>query len=111
MKKPSLMDRLRLKKTSRKSVVGVGWYNEDNWARVKLAATDAERFEASYPEWLEMALATLADFRKAGINAVQFNIVAEELLPWCLANNKMNDAASRAEFVAEKLRTQGRLIA
>lgn len=99
------MDRLRLKKTMRQPVVGVSWYNEDNWARVKLAATDSERFEESYLEWLEMALDALANIQKTGINAVQFNIDADELLPWCLANKKANNAAARAEFIAEKLRT------
>jgi hypothetical protein len=58
-----------------------------------------------------MALAALSDIRKTGINAVQFYIVADELITWCQVNKKPNDAASRAEFVAEKLRTQGELIA
>lgn len=111
MKKLSLMDRLRLKKARRNSVVGVGWYDQENWAQVKETASDPELFEASYSEWLDMARTALTDIQKAGVNAVQFNIVAEELNIWCQANKKPNNAKSRAEFVAEKLRTQSELIA
>lgn len=111
MKKLSLMDRLRLKKTASKTIVGLGWYDAKNWAQVKLTATDSERFEESYPEWLEVANTALADIKKTGVNAIPCYIIADELMAWCLKNKKLNNASARAEFVAEKLRSQSALSA
>jgi hypothetical protein len=106
MKKPSLMERLRAKRQARSSVVGVTWYTEEDWSKVKAAATDPERFEETYAEWNAMAIEAVADLKKAGVNTVKFFVIPNELLPWCLLHKKPNNAASRAEFVAEKLRGQ-----
>ena len=58
---------LRRPKAGRNSLrVGVGWYTEDEWVRVKSAAVDPERFEDTYGEWLEMAECALADLRAIG---------------------------------------------
>ena len=83
-------------------LVGVGWYTEVDWAKVKASAVDAERFEASYAEWVEMAKQALADLRATGIAAEESYVKASELLAWCLAHNEPNDAAARTEFVAEQ---------
>ena len=107
MNKPSLTERLRAKKNARSSVVGVTWYTEEDWSKVKAAATDSERFEETYAEWNAMAIEAVADLKRAGVNAVKFFVISNELLPWCLVHNKPNNAAARAEFVAEKLRVQG----
>ena len=107
MKKSSLVRRLRAKKQSaRSTIVGVTWYTEENWSKVKAAATDPERFEETYAELSAMAIEAVADLKKTGVNTVKFFVVPNELLPWCLAHNKPNNAASRAEFVSEKLRSQ-----
>ena len=106
MKKPSLMERLHAKKKMRSTVVGVTWYTEENWSKVKAAATDPERFEETYAEWDAMAIEAVADLKKAGVNMVKFFVIPNELFPWCLLHSKPNNAASRAEFVAEKLRSQ-----
>jgi hypothetical protein len=82
--------------------VGVGWYVEEEWAKVKAAAADPERFEEAYAEWVQVAESALAELRAAGVNAEKCYIVAEELLAWCIAHGKPNDGASRAEFVAEQ---------
>ena len=106
MKKPSLLERLRAKKKTQSMIVGVTWYTEENWNKVKAAATDPDRFEETYAEWSAMAIEAVADLRKTGVNAVKVLIVPNELLSWCLAHNKPNNAASRPEFVSEKLRSQ-----
>ena len=106
MKKQSLMERLRAKKQARSSVVGVTWYTEENWSRVRAAATDPERFEDMYAEWNAMAVEAVAGLKRTGVNTVKFFINADELLSWCLRHNKPNNAESRTEFVSEGLRVQ-----
>jgi uncharacterized membrane protein len=106
MRKPSLTERLRAKKNALPMTVGVAWYTEEDWREMKAAATDPERFEESHAEWIAMAIEAVADLRKAGVNTVKVFVITAELLPWCLVRGKPNNAASRAEFVAEKMRSQ-----
>lgn len=95
---------LRPKSPPKTLQVGVGWYTETEWARVKAAAVDTERFEETYAEWVQMAEQALVELQATGIVAERSYIKANELLAWCLAHNKPNDGASRAEFVAEQER-------
>lgn len=89
------------------SRVLVGWYTAAEWAKVKAASVDTERFEDNYEEWLEMAEKALADLRTTGIDAHKSPIDADRLLAWCLAHGKPNNAASRAEYVAEQGQQHG----
>ena len=82
--------------------VGVSWYTEVEWAKVKAVAVDSERLEETYAEWLKMAERALADLRATGIGAEKSYVNALELLAWCLAHNKPNDGAARAQFVSEQ---------
>jgi hypothetical protein len=82
--------------------LSVGWYTAAEWLKVKQAAVDSDRFEASYAEWLVMADGALKDMLAAGLVADKFNIHAEDLLAWCIAHAKVNDAAARAEFVTQQ---------
>lgn len=104
MRKPPLLERLRAKKRSQSIVAGVTWYIEETWAQVKASASDPERFEESFPEWEAMAISALSKLRSSGVRAVEFHIIPQELFAWCALNSKVNNAASRAEFVSEKLK-------
>jgi hypothetical protein len=93
---------LRPKRETRAIHVGVGWYTAEEWAKVKSSAADPERFEETFAEWTVMAEQALEDIRRQGINVEKSFIVASELLAWCLATGKVNDASSRAEFVSQQ---------
>ncbi len=93
---------LRPKNPPKTMQVGVGWYTEAEWAKVKGAAVDSERFEETYAEWVQMAEQALVELQATGVSAERSYIKATELLAWCLAHNKPNDGASRAEFVSEQ---------
>jgi hypothetical protein len=95
---------LRPKNPAPSLLVGVGWYTEEEWAKVKAAAVDAERFESTYAEWVQMAEEALVDLLATGIVGEKSYVTAEKLLAWCLAHNKPNNGAARAEFVSEQER-------
>jgi hypothetical protein len=82
---------------------GVVWYTEENWGQIKALATDPERFEATYAEWHEIVTVAIANLQKAGVNAVKCFVSPDELMAWCLLCGKPNNAASRAEFVSQKM--------
>lgn len=104
MKKRNLKQRLRARNLSRGSVVlGVAWYSEEQWALVRSSATDLERFEASYAEWVAMAEDALQTMQMAGVTPVKVLVNSAELSAWCLAHGKPNDAGARAQFTSEKM--------
>ncbi|MBD8532712.1 MULTISPECIES: hypothetical protein [unclassified Massilia] len=85
-------------------VVGIGWYIEPEWARMKATAIDFDVFEDSFSEWESMASDNLKLVRKANPNTVKVFIRADEFFTWCHLRALTNIAETRAEFVAEKLR-------
>ena len=100
MRKRSLRYRPKPQAPIQMMRVGVTWYDEDQWHVVKEAATDPELFEATYPEWLEMAENALAEMKQAGVLARRVLVNGSELLAWCKINGKDNNSAARAEYVA-----------
>ncbi|UCV15504.1 hypothetical protein [Quatrionicoccus australiensis] len=103
MRKPTLYQSLKAKRRSQSLVIGVTWYTEETWARVKATATDPDCFEDSFAKWKAMAVAARRNFQRSGVLALECQIVPEEFSAWCLANNQENNSTSRAEFVSEKL--------
>lgn len=104
MRKPSLLERLRAKKHSPRPAIGVAWYDELNWAMVKATALDPHRFDNSFAEWLATATRTLASLKRSGTDVAPVQIIATELIAWCRATRRQNDAAARAAYVAARLR-------
>jgi hypothetical protein len=97
MVKPTLLERLRLKKRkSRDAFMGVGWYNRESWAQMKKTATDPQRFEATFDEWLIMAEDALRNFAMPGGLPTKVMINPEEFFAWCKARRTRNNAAARA---------------
>jgi hypothetical protein len=84
----------------------VGWYTEQEWAKVRAAAVDPELFEATYAQWVEMAEQSLTQMHAQRLNAEKSYVIADKLLAWCLARGKPNNSASRAEFVSQQARSQ-----
>jgi hypothetical protein len=92
---------LRPRQEQRSLKIGVSWYSEDQWQLIKASATDAERFEETYADWVAMAEESMKNMLAAGIVAERVPVIASELLAWCLAHGKKNNASARAEFVSQ----------
>ena len=58
--------------------IGVTWYTEQEWRLVRDAASDAERLEASYAEWVAMAEEATKDMLAAGIVTERVSINASQ---------------------------------
>jgi hypothetical protein len=106
MRKPPLLQRLRAKKQVRSAgpvVVGVSWYSEDEWAKVKSFAADPDVFEASFDEWLAMAESALGQLTSMGIVPTKVFIEAQAFKEWCARKSMPNNAQSRSEYVSERI--------
>jgi hypothetical protein len=84
-------------------IIGLSWYNEEEWATVKASAVDPELFEDSYAEWLQMAENALSGMQETGLMAEKYYIKSDELLTWCRSQNKVNNSSVRADFVSAQL--------
>jgi hypothetical protein len=104
MRKAPLLTRLKAKRRSQAMLVGITWYTAETWALVKANATDPERFENSFLEWEVIANSARKDLQRAGVHAIEFQVIPQLFFDWCALHNKSNIAESRAEYVAESLR-------
>ncbi|MBI3124349.1 MAG: hypothetical protein HYZ10_08085 [Ignavibacteriales bacterium] len=81
--------------------IGVVWYTEEEWSKIKSISSDSEIFEDSYKEWEEMALETLVDMKVTGIIGTKVFIKSDEFIVWCKIHSLPLDASSRSRYVSE----------
>ena len=86
------------------AVTGIGWYRRDQWTRLRELASDADKLEESYDDWLAGSQKTLIQMRLAGVRAQCVGIDLDELARWCRDEGRALDSAARAAFVASQLR-------
>ena len=98
--KRKLQTRLVASKRQHDLIVGVVWYTASEWASTKANATDQERFEDTYEEWLQVAESAFKEFKARGLNVRRSFVNSETLLAWCIAKGKQNNTASRSEYIA-----------
>ena len=51
------------------AVTGIAWYRRDHWTRLRELASDADKLEESYDDWLAGSQKTLIQ-RKEGFNSI-----------------------------------------
>jgi hypothetical protein len=96
------------RKNSPGMVVGVAWYREADWPRVKKTFPDADELHDSYAEWLESAEDALKQIKSTGVAAEPFILDIDDFLGWCLIQGRPSDAKARSEYVAQRLRLKHR---
>src|SRR5712691_1053313 len=87
------------------TVTGIAWYRRDQWARLRELATDADRLEEAYEDWLAGAQKTIVQMTAAGVHVRRVDIELDELVRWCRHEGCPLDSATRAAFTAERLRS------
>ncbi len=85
-------------------VTGIAWYRRDQWTRLRELASDADKLEESYEDWLAGAQQTLVQMAVAGVRARRVDVDLDDLARWCRAEGCPLDSAARAAFVASRLR-------
>jgi len=85
-------------------VTGIAWYRREQWTRLRELASDADKLEESYEDWLAGAQKTLLQMGVAGVRAQRVDVDLDELARWCRAEGRPLDSAARAAFAASRLR-------
>ena len=94
------------KKQPKKSgvgVVGVAWYREADWPRIKELFPDADQLHDSYAEWLKFAEDSVRRLRRSRVTVEPYTIDLDDFLGWCLVHGRPRDANARTAYVVEKL--------
>lgn len=84
--------------------IGVAWYRREQWPRLLEIASDRDKLEDSYDEWLAGAVKALGMLGSQGLNPVKVDIDTEELLAWCASRNLPVDAKARVAYTTEKVK-------
>ena len=87
------------------TVTGIAWYRRDQWARLRELATDADRLEEAYEDWLAGAQKTIVQMTAAGVRVRRVDIELDALVRWCRHEGRPLDSAARAAFTAGRLRS------
>lgn len=85
-------------------VTGVAWYRRDQWSPLREVASDRDKLDDSYEEWLAGVQKTLLEMAVAGVRARRVDVDIDALVRWCQAEGRPIDSAARAAFVAMQLR-------
>ncbi len=93
------------RKTVRKPVIGVGWYSVSQWQQLREVATDPERLEKTYQEWLVVAEQACEKMEASGMAIVKVPVNVQELIDWCRERNLPIDGKARAQYVVEVMKT------
>ena len=86
-------------------LTGIAWYRRDQWTQLRELASDVEKLEESYEDWLAGAQKTLVQLTLAGVRAQRVDVDLAELARWCRGEGRPLDSAARAAFVASRLRS------
>jgi len=90
-------------KKSSAGVVGVAWYREADWPRIKQLFPDADKLHDRYEDWLKFAEDSVRRLKRSGVTVEPFVIDIDDFLGWCLVHGRPRDAQGRTEYVVEKL--------
>jgi len=94
-------------KSQRKMVIGVGWYNQEEWQKLITVADDRDALDDTYENWLEKFANTRRQMKKQGVNTQKVEVIIADLVRWCTKHGMPINGESRSKFVAETLRTTG----
>lgn len=84
--------------------IGLPWFNEDSYARVRAMMADADDLPASYEVWRERAEHREQDTRGDGVSTTRVHLdgdVLIELIKWCAARDLPVDRKARERFARD----------
>ena len=85
------------------TMVGIGWYTQNQWQKLQTVAVDPRILEESYEEWVEVFIAGCRMLEKAGIKTVKIPIDVDNLDQWCAQNGLTVDSDARSKYVSDTL--------
>ena len=81
--------------------IGVGFYIREEWERFLASASDREKLEDTYDEWLCNLYKGVRQMRAMGINPKKVVVHLDELINYCIDHKLKNDSEGRTKFITD----------
>ncbi len=91
----------RPRKSSPSMVVGIGWYDPAEWAKLKSIAADSDKLDDTYEDWLSGAERAERELARRDLVVRRVPVNIDALVAWCAARQKAVDGSARAKYVQE----------
>lgn len=107
--------KLRKIKRSKKNkqatlVLGVGWYQENQWDILLEHSEDKEELSKTYAGWLEGANKGIRNIEMSGAHPQKILIDVEEMIKWCKEKEIPLNGESRSNFIALKTKEKNSFL-
>jgi hypothetical protein len=87
-------------------VVGIAWYREEQWSRLRELEADPDKLHDTYEQWLASIRKTLAALRSEGVLVQKVPLDVDEVAEWCAQRGRPFNGASRSVYVLEALQAK-----
>ena len=84
---------------SKLSVIGVPWYDRDEWEETRKLCEDPECFDESYSQWSSHAEKAIVALLRRGEPFERIRIHAQEYAAWCGQHKVSKNRRSRIKYV------------
>lgn len=84
-------------------IVGIAWYKEDEWERLKLEFDDSEKMHTTWNEWRQATESGIEHMHRK--NKIMYPVIleADEIKAYCSKMNLPNTSSTRIKLVNEIL--------
>ncbi len=86
--------------------VGIIWYWQADWLRLRTLFPDANKLPDTYGEWLASAESLMAQLKRDGIAAERVLLDLDSFFAWCAARGLPLDAQARSQYVSKVAATK-----
>jgi hypothetical protein len=86
------------------SVVGIGWYKENQWELLLKHAVDKADLEPTYADWLEGITEGIDNLSKTGLKVEKIPLDVKKMIKWCKERGYEFDGESRSVYITQKIK-------
>lgn len=88
---------------SEAKLIGVAWFREDEWPKLREVVDDPKQLESSFEDWRSGAEKHMVDLLARGIQAEPVYVHVDELVEWCQENKRPVNLQATSDYVAERM--------
>lgn len=92
----------------RRMVVGIAWYRPEDWEEIRRIAADADKLDETHDAWMRGAEVQREQMGRAGYYVHKVVIDPKKWAAWSRRKGMPLNGASRAQYVAERVRLTAR---
>ena len=78
--------------------IGVCWYKEEQWERLKEIVPNPEDIEDTYQQWRKDAENAISQLREKGMDVKKVSVDTEEMLLWANEHGHQLDGDARTQY-------------